>query len=170
MTERPTRSPILLTTALLALALTFAVPAGAPAASGPPGVGGQDLDNLLVTLEREYHLWTVYDRAIGDFGVGEPFVTAREEKGQRLRELIRLYRSFGLAVPGNPWQRRMVPFRDRSQACLAGFRGELELASLYAGLTAETGQAEIAAAYRAAAGGRGAWLEGLRDCALEGRV
>lgn len=155
----------------LALAAVFALPVVAQPVDGErAGIGGKDLDDLMVALEREYRLFAVYDRAVRDLGAGEPFVTARAERAERLRRLTGLYQAYGLAVPGNPWEGRLAPFAERSEACLAGFRGELAIGDLYDELGERAGREELAAVYRAASDAPPPWLEALRDCALEGEV
>lgn len=158
MTNRPHAAvPTLIA---LALAAVLAVPAAAE-----PTVAGDDLDDLMLVLEREYRLQAIYDRAAADAGAGEPFATARREQGRRLARLIALYRAHGLTVPANPWPARLGPFAGRGAACLAGFRGELAMGGLYADLADRAGRDELSAVYRAASGAP-AWIEALRDCAL----
>ncbi|HEX6202755.1 MAG TPA: hypothetical protein VF100_07120 [Thermoanaerobaculia bacterium] len=169
MTRIPTTPPTLRTT-LIALGLAVAVALPVLAQPERPAIGGKDLDDLMVALEREYRLWTVYDRAVRDLGAGEPFLTARRERAERLRRLTDLYQAYGLAVPGNPWEGRLAPFAERSAACLAGFRAELAIGDLYDELSERAGREELAALYRASNEAPPAWLEELRDCALEGEV
>ena len=145
-------------------------PAPAPTASLlaiVPTVQGADLDGLLLTLDREYRLGALYERAVADFGARGALATARRAHRERLGRLVRLYRSYGIAVPANPWTERTPSFASRRQACVAAFRAELELAAALDDLTAAAGRPELASAYATARDtSRGPWLEGLRACAL----
>lgn len=159
----------LLPLAGLFLAALLALPAAAQATAPRPALGGDDLDGLLVALEREYRLGAIYQRAAAEPGAGEALATARREQGRRLDRLVALFRAHGLAVPENPWAGRVEPFAERGEACLAGFRGELAMSTLYGELGESAGREDLAAVYRAA-GVTPDWLEALRDCALAGEA
>jgi hypothetical protein len=174
MSQRPETTFIAL--ALIAL---LALPAAAQQAARQQvpadaaerrALHGTDLDDLMLVLEREYRLWTLYDRAIGELGAREPLLTVRREQERRLRRVTALYAAHGLAVPDNPWLSRLAPPADLGAACLAGFRGELEIEGLYAAMSDRTERDHLASTYRAAGRESQSRLEALRDCALEGEI
>jgi len=161
--------PLPIPIATLAMVLALAL-AGVAAAAEPPEPAADlgAVDDLLLTLDREYRLEAVYDRAIRDLGAGGPFPAARREHRRRLVTLARQYESRGLTLPANPWNDRLRPFRDLSEACLVGFRGELALETLYGELGKEPAATELGVFHRDAIRARAPWVEGLRDCALGG--
>lgn len=132
-----------------------------------PSVDGADLEGLLLTLDREYRLGAIYDRAAADFGARGAIAQGRRAHRQRLARLVRVYRSHGIAVPANPWTVRTPSFASREQACVAAFRGELELNTALADLASTTSRTELASAYKSFRDtSAGPWVEELRTCAL----
>ncbi|HEX2253660.1 MAG TPA: hypothetical protein VHQ65_10370 [Thermoanaerobaculia bacterium] len=160
----------LATALVLALGLAPALPLAA-AENDPPErrLSAKELNGLMVALDREYRLQAVYDLAVAEYGARQPFLTARSIQRARVDALQKIYRRHDLAVPRNPWLERLQGFSSPAQACVAAYRGELEIEGLLDRLDEATERADLSSAYGSSRE-PGTWRNALRDCALDASV
>jgi hypothetical protein len=148
------------------LVLALAAPLTLPAAEHT--LDGDDLDNLLLALGRQYYGLAVCDRAVHDLGARQALDQQRHRQRRQVAATAALFRSYNLEVPANPYDGRVGPFADLESACEAGLRSALGDAELFERLAASTGRPDLAGLYAAAAtNARERAIPAFRDCAME---
>jgi len=103
----------------------------------------EEVNGLLLALNDEYHAWAVYDQVIEDFGAVRPFVNIQRAEGKHIDALLRLFDSYGVSIPDNPWVGQVDSFDSRQAACEAGVEAEILNAELYDGLFQTTSRQDI---------------------------
>lgn len=157
-----------LRTAIPAAVLVLALAAPATVQAAGPTLDGDDLDNLLLALGRQYYGLAVCDRAVRDLGARRVLDDQRRGQRRQVAATAALFSSYGLEVPANPYDGRIGPFTDLETACEAGLRSALGDAELFERLAASTGRPDLAGLYaEAAADARQRAIPAFRDCAME---
>ena len=106
-------------------------------------LSSQEVNGLLLALNDEYHAWAVYDQVVKDFGPVRPFVNIQRAEEKHIDALRRLFDSYGVSIPDNPWVGQVDSFDSRQVACEAGVEAEILNAELYDELFQATSRQDI---------------------------
>lgn len=104
-----------------------------------------EVQALHDALNDEYHAVAVYSQVLADFGTVHPFVNIRESEMRHIQALSRLFHSYGLDIPPNPWGTTspIQRFSSLKEACEAGVQGEIDNIELYERLLNSTSRYDI---------------------------
>ena len=92
---------------------------------------------LAEALEDEYRARATYLAVLERFGDVRPFNRIVESEGRHIEALSRLYARYGIVMPEDRWEGRVVAPESLAEACRAGVAGELENRALYDRLMGE---------------------------------
>lgn len=130
-----------------------------------------EIDALHEVLDDEYRALATYDQVIADFGMVRPFVNIREAEARHIAALSVLFARYGLALPQNPWPRKVSRYANVRQACQAGVTAEIENSKLYKRLLPRVRHADIRAVFlRLEQASRLRHLPAFRRCLTRGRL
>jgi hypothetical protein len=107
-----------------------------------------EIHALHEALDDEYHAWATYDRVIADYGDTPPFSNIHEAEARHIEALLTLFARYGLAVPENPWARKVRRYTSRQEACEAAVIAEIGNGELYDRLFEATQRPDILAVFR----------------------
>jgi hypothetical protein len=103
---------------------------------------------LREALEDEYLSWATYDQVVRDFGEVRPFVNIREAEARHIAALRRLFQTYGLDIPDNPWPGKAARYGSLQEACEAGVTAEISNGEMYERLLSATERPGILAVFR----------------------
>ncbi len=93
---------------------------------------------LYEALHDEYKARATYRQILRVFGPVRPFVNILASEERHIQALSRLCQRYGIAIPDDDWEARVVLPASLQEACEQGVAGEIENAALYEDLLAAT--------------------------------
>ena len=106
-----------------------------------------EIEGLLLALNDEYHAWAVYDRVQADLGQVRPFSNIQRAEAAHIQALQRLFDTYGVLFPDNPWPGNVPAFDSRAAACRVGVEAEILNVELYDQLFNSTDRQDILRVY-----------------------
>lgn len=86
---------------------------------------------LVEALNDEYKARATYRYVIDRFGPIRPFVNIVEAESRHIEALIPLFHRYGIPVPTDNWEQRIVKPDSIKDACRLGVEAEIENAEMY---------------------------------------
>lgn len=86
---------------------------------------------LNLAIEDEYKAKTTYEKIIEKFGNVRPFIMIVRAEETHIASLKAVYDKYGLKIPVNDWENKIVATETLQEACALGVTAEIENARLY---------------------------------------
>jgi hypothetical protein len=108
-----------------------------------------EINGLLLALNDEYLAAATYEQINKDHNSPRPFVNIVEAEKRHAERLKSVMKTYGVAIPDNPWTGKTEKFATVLDACRAGMEGEVINRDLYKKLFGTTKREDILIVYRA---------------------
>lgn len=89
------------------------------------------IEALNLALEDEYKARTTYEKIIEKFGEIRPFIMIVRAEESHISSLKAVYDKYGIDIPENDWEDKIVATDTLQEACALGVVAEIENARLY---------------------------------------
>lgn len=108
----------------------------------------EEVDGLLLALNDEYLATSIYEGVIEKFDEPRPFVNIVRAEKRHAEMLKRLFETYKIPVPENPWMGKAPTFESVKAACEAGVEAEIVNRDLYEKLLKSTERDDILFVYK----------------------
>ncbi|GAB4186261.1 MAG: hypothetical protein Tsb002_10590 [Wenzhouxiangellaceae bacterium] len=88
-------------------------------------------DVLIEAINDEYKARATYRHVIKQFGKIRPFVNILEAESRHVEALLPLFHKYGVTIPEDDWDSRVVVPQSVKEACQAGVDAEIANAKMY---------------------------------------